>query len=241
MTMISIIIPTLNEEKIIEKTLKNLKGLTDVPCEIIVSDGRSTDNTIEISKKYTDKVVVYEGKARQTIGMGRNLGASVATGDYLLFLDADMFIPDINDFMKKAVGIFEKKNLVGLSAYLKVFPEMANFGDKVVFWTSNHMFYLMNNLFDLGGSYGEFQMVRADVFKKLGGYDETLAVAEDNEFFKRLAKAGDTWIEPSLVVFHTSRRAHKIGWPKLLSQWFINQAWVTLRKKSYHNEWKVIR
>jgi glycosyltransferase involved in cell wall biosynthesis len=239
--MISIIIPTLNEEKIIEKTLQNLKGLTDIPCEIIVSDGRSTDRTIEIAKKYATKVIVYEGTARQTIGMGRNLGVSVATGEYLLFLDADMYVPDINNFFKKALDIFEKKKLVGLSAYLKVFPEMANFGDKVVFWTSNHMFYVMNDILNMGASYGEFQMVRTDIFKKLHGYDEMIAVAEDNEFFKRLAGAGDTWIEPSLVVFHTSRRAHKIGWPKLLFQWWINQASVLVRKKSYHDEWKVIR
>jgi glycosyltransferase involved in cell wall biosynthesis len=239
--MISIIIPTLNEEKILEKTLTSLRELHDVPYEIIVSDGRSTDKTIEIAKKYADKVVVYEGTTRQTIGMGRNLGAASASGEYFLFLDADMYIPDINTFFKKAVGIFEEKKLVGLSAYLKVFPEMANFGDIVVFWCSNRLFYLLNDILGAGASYGEFQMVRAGVFNVLHGYDETIAVAEDNEFFKRLAKAGKTWIEPTLVVFHTSRRAHKIGWPKLLLSWWINQLSVSFRKKSYHDEWKVIR
>jgi len=240
--MISIIIPTLNEEKIIEKTLKNLSELTVVPHEIIVSDGRSTDKTIEIAKRYTDKVIVYEGTTRQTIGMGRNLGASIATGDLLLFLDADMYIPDINTFMPKAIEMFHKNpKMVGLSAYLKVFPEMANFGDIVVFWLSNRWFYLMNNLFNHGASYGEFQMMCTDVFRKLGGYDEKIAVAEDNEFFKRLAGAGKTHIEPSMIVFHTSRRAHKIGWPKLLFSWWINQASVALRKRSFHSEWKVIR
>ena len=118
---------------------------------------------------------------------------------------------------------------------------MANFGDIVVFGLSNRWFYLLNNIINHGASYGEFQMVRADIFKKLHGYDEKIAVAEDNEFFKRVAEAGDTWTEPSLIVFHTSRRAHKIGWPKLLFQWWINQASVLFRKKSYHDEWKVIR
>src|SRR4051812_47233932 len=95
---LSIIIPTLNEEKILEKTLLHLRELHDIPYEIIVSDGKSKDKTIEIANKYADKVVVYEGEKRQTIGMGRNLGASVAQGDFFVFLDADMYVPDINDF-----------------------------------------------------------------------------------------------------------------------------------------------
>jgi glycosyltransferase involved in cell wall biosynthesis len=238
--MISIIIPALNEEKIIEKTLKNLKEFKG-DCEIIVSDGRSKDKTIEISQKYANKVVIYEGEARQTIGMGRNLGASNASGNYLLFLDADMYIPDINNFFEKILKNFDDKRVVGLTAYLKVFPEMATIPDKILFWIFNHMFYVMNNVFHSGGSYGEFQMVRTEVFKKLGGYNEKLAVAEDNEFFSRLAKAGRTKIESGLTVFHTSRRAHKVGWPRLLMSWWINQFSVSVFGKSYDKEWKEVR
>jgi glycosyltransferase involved in cell wall biosynthesis len=238
--MISIIIPTLNEEKIIEKTLKSLRELKG-DYEIIVSDGKSTDKTIEISKKYADKVVVYDGVTRQTIAMGRNLGATHASGEYLLFLDADTYIPDINNFFERMLKIFKERNLVGLSVYLKVFPEMANFGDIVIFWLSNRFLFILNSVFKRGSSYGEFQMVKTEVFKKLNGYDERIAVAEDNEFFERLAKVGRTRIEPSLIVFHTSRRAHKIGWPKLLFLWWVNQISVMIRGRSYHSEWKVIR
>ena len=59
--MISFIIPTLNEEKTIEKTLKNLSEYFGEK-EIIVSDGRSSDKTIEIAKKYTDKVIIHDEK-----------------------------------------------------------------------------------------------------------------------------------------------------------------------------------
>ena len=239
--MISIIIPTLNEEKIIEKTLKSLKGFNG-DYEIIVSDGRSTDRTIEISKQYADKVVVYEGTTRQTIGMGRNLGASMAQGEYLLFLDADLYIPDINEFFKKTLTSFEEDpSLVGLTVYMKVFPEMATTADKFFFWLFNNMFYFLNNILHKGVSYGEFQMMRKNIFKELGGYNEKLAVAEDNEFFKRLTKKGKTKIDSNLIVFHTGRRAHKIGWPRLLISWWINQLSVSVFKKSYHSEWKVIR
>ncbi len=239
--MLSIIIPTLNEEKVIEKTLKSLRDYKG-DYEIIVSDGRSTDRTIEISKKYADKVMVYEGITRQTIAMGRNLGASVAKGEYLLFLDADIYIPDINIFFARAISFFEKDSkLVGYSVYLKVFPEMANFADRFFFSLFNHMFYFLSNILHIGASYGEFQMVRNDSFKKLGGYNEKIAVAEDNEFFKRLAKSGKTIIDSKLIVYHTGRRAHKIGWPRLLVSWWVNQLSVSFLNKSYNSEWKEIR
>ena len=239
--MISIIIPTLNEEKIIEKTLKSLKKFQG-EYEIIVSDGKSTDRTIEIAKQYADKIIVHEGENRQTIAMGRNLGAAAAKGEYLLFLDADISIPDIDNFFKKALETFNSDpKIVGFTVKLKVIPEMATFWDNFFYNLFNNLFYFLNNFLHIGVSYGEFQMVRADTFKMLDGYNEKLAVAEDNEFFKRLAKAGKTNFDNNLVVFQTGRRAHKIGWPRLLMSWWINQLSVSLFKRSYSKEWKVIR
>ena len=80
--MISIVIPTLNEEKIIETTLRSLRAYSGY-LEIIVSDGRSTDRTVEIARSIADTVVVHSGPERQNISKGRNRGAEVATGDIL--------------------------------------------------------------------------------------------------------------------------------------------------------------
>ena len=84
--MISIIIPTLNEEKEIEETLKNLEEpLRRGEIEVIISDGGSTDATLEIVKRYTKKIVVHSGAKRQTISHAKNIGAAKAVGEYLLF------------------------------------------------------------------------------------------------------------------------------------------------------------
>src|SRR5665213_4213761 len=96
--MISIIIPTLNEEKILKKTLTSLKQLKVADYEIIVSDGASTDKTLEIAKDHAHKVITHTSAGRQNIAQGRNAGAAHAHGDYLVFIDADVFIPKINDF-----------------------------------------------------------------------------------------------------------------------------------------------
>ena len=78
--MISIIIPTLNEAKIIESTLRTLAATLTLPHEVIVSDGGSSDRTAELATRHANTVVVYSGAGRQTIGKGRNNGAKAATG-----------------------------------------------------------------------------------------------------------------------------------------------------------------
>ena len=106
--MISFIIPTLNEEKYIGKTLDYISKYTG-EYEIIISDTNSPDRTVDIARGYADNILIHsrEGK-RLTIAAGRNLGASVAKGDFLVFLDADICIIDPDKFFKKAFNCFEK-------------------------------------------------------------------------------------------------------------------------------------
>jgi glycosyltransferase involved in cell wall biosynthesis len=239
--MISIIIPTLNEEKILEKTLQSLKEFHG-DYEIIISDGKSNDKTVEIAKKYTSKVVIYDGAARQTIAMARNLGASIASGEYYAFIDADIFIPDINNFFTKIIKNFNKNNrLAGMGVFFDVTPEVATMSDKFFLWFFNWMFYVLNNIFHYGALPGEFQFVKADVFKRLGGYNEKLVAGEDNEFFRRLSKVGQTRIDSTLSVFHPLRRAHKMGWLSLIKLWTLNSVAMIFFKKSWSNVWEEVR
>lgn len=240
--MISIIIPTLNESKTIEVTLKNLiSGLKNISHEIIISDGKSSDNTIEIAQKYA-KVIVYSGTTRQNIAMGRNAGAKIANGDLLVFIDADVVMFDVEEFFKKAIKNFENnKKLAGLGSKIRVLPELETFSDKFFRTIHNSYNIFINNILHLGSGAGEFQMVRADVFRKIGGFNEKLIAGEDHDLFIRLSKVGRTYYDTHLTVYEKGRRAHAIGWPKLMSIWIINGLSVSLFKRSVSKEWKVIR
>lgn len=84
--LISIIVPTLNEEANLPLTLRQLAQRSDV--ELIVVDGGSTDQTVKIALQYTPFVfVTTQGRAEQM-----NMGGRHATGDILLFLNADTFL-----------------------------------------------------------------------------------------------------------------------------------------------------
>ena len=241
--MLSIIIPTLNEESVIRETLENITQC-QLPHEVIVSDGGSRDKTADISREIlgTDKVLVYSGEKRQTIAGGRNAGAAIAKGDMLVFIDADITIPDPTTFFTKALTYFEKdERLVAITVRVKVLPEFATFLDRLIFGTLFYVFAFQNNITGNGAAAGEFQMIRKSAFEKVRGYNELLVAAEDMDMLSRLTKLGRVRSVGDLTVYHTGRRAHKIGWPKLLSQWAGNTYSMWFHGRAKSEVWEEVR
>jgi len=239
---LSIVIPTLNEETVLEGTLKSLRKLTAVPYEIIVSDGHSSDRTVEIAKKFADVVLEHDGKTRQNISQGRNAGAAAAKGDFVVFMDADSRVDNPDYFFPQALKQFQNRpELIAMTVRIKVYPDKATLGDKIIFGTLNLIFRFRNNFLHIGESTGEFQMIRKTAFDSLHGFREDLVTREDADMFYRLSKIGRTKFYGNLTVWHSGRRAHKIGWPKLLWIWTLNSISVALLSKTVSKEWKVIR
>jgi glycosyltransferase involved in cell wall biosynthesis len=240
--MISIIIPTLNEAGVIGQTVGFLKSHFTLPHEIIVSDGKSTDATAGIARQAGATVVAYAGEKRQTIAQGRNDGVRASQGDYIAFMDADCHIPDPEAFFKRAIGHFERDpRTVALSVSIRVLPEMETFSDKLVFSLFNRYLQILNNVFKQGMAAGEFQMMRRSAFEQVGGFNEALVASEDVDLFNRLSKVGLIVFDHGLVIYHTGRRAHKIGWPRLLSTWIANTVSMWVSGKAHSKEWTVIR
>ncbi|MDB5239349.1 MAG: aglE 2 [Candidatus Parcubacteria bacterium] len=236
--MLSIIIPTLNEELYIERTVKSIKAALTPPFEIIVSDGQSRDHTVEVAKACADKVVEYTGVTRQTIAAGRNAGAKAATGEFLVFMDADCSIPGPDFFFGKILKHFARDpKLVAVNVAIRVLPGSETFADWAIYNLFNDYLWFVNNVLHIGIAAGEFQMVRRDVFDRIGGYNEALPAAEDVELFNRLSKVGRVRYEKGLKIYHTGRRVHKVGWPKLLWQWNMNTIFMALTGHAYSKSW----
>ncbi len=99
----SIVIPTLNEEKLLPDLLKQLTDITlknEFDLEIIVSDGGSIDKTVQIAIDYADIITIHTDDKLQNIASGRNEGAKFATGDIFMFFNGDVRINKPVDFFR---------------------------------------------------------------------------------------------------------------------------------------------
>ncbi len=238
--VLSFVIPVHNEAVLIESTLSQLKKLT-LPHEVIVSDDVSTDETVSRSAKYADWVITTRTKY-PTIAANRNAGAKTASGEFLVFLDADSYIENPDAFFARALSQFaDDETLSGLTGRLRVHPHLETFGDKVVYPLFNLVHKIKNNNLHMGEASGKFQMIRRSTFEELGGFNEKLVTREDADMFARLSKRGKTRYDGSLCVLHTGRRGHAYGWPKLLSIWMLNAIAVGLTGRALAKVWKPLR
>lgn len=244
MPKLSVVIPTYQEEPFIEATLKVFSALS-IPHEIIVTDGGSTDKTLEIVHRYTQKVVVWDRAQkgrRQTFGEAKNMGAALATGEFLVFIDADVHVPKPQEFFTTMLEAFEKApQLVAATVPLLPWEDNKSFVDQLGCWPLNAFYIFSNNVMHNANASGEFQMIRRSAFDKVKGYPEELAAGEDNEMFRRLGTMGATRSFGDLCVRHSLRRPHKWGWIKTYRVWLTNGFSVSFRKKAAYKEWEVVR
>ena len=198
---ISVIIPTLNEESHIEKTLQSVINQAG-DYELYVVDGGSTDNTVAIAKRHTKVIDSKRGRAIQM-----NAGAKLCAGDILLFLHADTILPD-NAFreMRKRM---QDDTVVGGSFYIAF--DSNNFILKGVSFITRFNFRLFHF-----GDQGIF--VHRDVFQKLHGYKD-MQIMEDYDFYKRLRKQGKVILVRKPVI-SSARRFIKKG---VIRQLLINK------------------
>lgn len=172
--MVSIIIPVLNEEKVIEKFLIELKEL-EGEKEIILVDGGSTDNTTTIASKYGKVVKSQKGRAFQM-----NAGAKVATGEILWFLHCDSKIE--KDSICKIRKVIEEGCNGG--GFLLDFYDLNSGFMKFVSLTSNWRAKYFGLYY---GDQGIF--VKREVFIRLKGFKE-IEIMEDWDFSLKLKKLG---------------------------------------------------
>ena len=192
--LISIIIPTLNEEENIEACLASTEGPSRV--ERIVVDGKSGDRTVEIARSCGAKVISSPpGRGRQM-----NAGARIALGDFFLFLHADTRLPPgYAEIVRAALslpgiaaGAFEFR-LDATSPSLRFIERVAN-------WRSRR----------LQLPYGDQAIfLRSSQFHAAGEFPDT-AIMEDYEFIMGLKKFGRIYTAPYPATT-SARRWEKLG------------------------------
>jgi len=207
--MLSIIIPTLNEEKYLPLLLDQIKKQDFLDYEVIIADAGSIDKTLEIIKHYGHKVVPG-GK----VAKGRNNGVRATKGDLLLFMDADnIYLPD--DFLSTLVKEFKSKN-----CDIATFPMYVdgNRMDKLVYKMYN---WWVKSLQSIKAYASNSLIVKKEVFEKVGGFDENVKLAEDHDFARRAAKVGKFRFIEIDPVLASARRIKKEGRIKIYSKYIL--------------------
>ncbi len=239
--MYSIIIPTLNEEKLLPQLLNSLNFNKDkYKYELIISDGGSTDLTIDIAKKYADVIIEKQKNNSQNIAMGRNLGAQSSKGNILIFLNGDVKIENTELFFEEIKNRFVNGNYLAMTCCVKVFPEEETITDKLFTAFYNYYFHLLN-LIGLGMGRGECQIIKRNIFNEVQGYNEKLAAGEDFDLFRRIRKKGKILFDRKIVVFESPRRYRKNGHLKILFTWLVNSLYIMFKNKSKSKKWEQVR
>ncbi len=243
-TLISIIIPTFQEEKIISslKSIYSHEIKSEYHCEVIVSDGGSTDNTIALAKEFADKIVEHKANHRQTIAEGRNKGAEVAEGNILIFINADTYPADFREFIDSVYKWSQKSmNSYGaIACYVSGFPNEINTKDKLFYFLHNNFVKILN-VIKLGMGRGECQIIRRDLFYKVNGYNPNIVAGEDFDLFRRMSKYTKILMNSKFLVYESPRRFRKYGYLKTIWFWLINALSIIFAGKSYSKEWEAIR
>lgn len=188
MLSVSIIVPVLNEASTIEVTLKYL-NTTFAQCGIIVVDGGSSDNTVELAMKYARVIVSQRGRANQM-----NAGASVSTGDILWFIHADSFVDETA--LTNIQVAFRKNEIIGGGLTLRFVEDS---------WSLRLIAKLSNiRARSLHWIFGDQSMfVRRRDFEAVGGFPN-ISIMEDLEISRQLIGRGKLVVLPA--VSRTSAR-----------------------------------
>jgi glycosyltransferase involved in cell wall biosynthesis len=214
MSRISIVIPMYNEARHIGRTLlaaSKAAHAADIDCELIVVDNGSTDEGPQIARAFGAQVLLLPGLL---IGALRNRGATVARGEWLAFIDADIEMPE--DWLKQmfALATDDQGDVFGLdlhtpaaapwfaAAWQRRSLRPSSRATRTVQWLPSA------NL-----------LMRKQWFDKVGGFNETLRTGEDKEYTLRLHRHG-----ARLLSVNTSIALHW-GYEMTWREWIGKELW----------------
>lgn len=213
---IAIVIPTFNEEKYVERLLISLCHQT-IPreeYEIIIVDGGSTDGTVEICKKYADKIVMQE---TQTVGGARNDGVKHANAELIFTTDADCIVTP--GLLERIIRIFDAHPEV-VMVYGIVTPLERRFRYAFLLELNNAFVKILYRL-RIYLSVGSSIAFRKKHFKWVRGFP-TVGAGDDYGFSFRMRRVGEVMLDEGLRVYFSMRRYEKYGFARSFYEWLYN-------------------
>jgi glycosyltransferase involved in cell wall biosynthesis len=224
--MISIIIPTFNEEAYLPRLLRSIGEQDYGDHEIIVADNSSHDRTRSVARAHGARVV--QGGVP---GVGRNRGAAAARGEYLLFMDADTVLPE--GFLSGIMARFEKDFVDICVPWIRPI-DGTNPIYRTIFQFSNTFFKLMEVIQPQG--LGVCILTTRRLHNRIGGFSERVRVSEDFDYINRASLVGRFRVFSHVYVYHSVRRYQAEGVGNLVQKQFKSGFIYLFTGKAYDTE-----
>jgi glycosyltransferase involved in cell wall biosynthesis len=188
--LVSIITAVLNGEKYLEQAVKSVIGQTYDNCEYLVIDGRSTDGTLDIIRKYQDKIDFWISEPDSGIFDAMNKGIEKASGEFIGMLNADdWYEADIVEAM-----VDKLNGTPPASTRQVIYCDYYQYDER---FNPHYRTKKYSNLSRRAGMPVSHQamFVHRDVYEELGQYDLRYRLASDFDFFLRMIKADVEFIK----------------------------------------------
>lgn len=251
--MVSIIILTYNGLSLTRQLLNSLKTNINIKNnEVIIVDNASTDNTVAELKKEYDWIQVIENKVNIGFGPANNLGAELARGDILLFLNNDVIVE--NDFITPVVQKLSNDTIGALGPKILnpdhtfqlsagSFPSVSNeMIDKFVYKYYRRMGWLRKNVENkfrkeklVDWITGACLFIKRKLFNEIGGFDERYFMYfEDKDLCKRIRDIGyDVLYFPGVEIVHLLGQSSNIAQAEKLRRIYTeSQSYYYLKHRS---------
>jgi glycosyltransferase involved in cell wall biosynthesis len=220
---ISVVIPAHNEERYLGRTLASLQRQNYGWFETIVVANGCTDLTVEVARERCDRLVELSEKS---LGIARNLGARLAKGELLVFLDADTALEAVA--LRRIAEVFNRNHAAGT---LCGRPNCTQTKYRLIYAAKNFL-----HRWSLHPGSSGVIICWKDQFEYIGGFDEDLAVRENSELIHRLKRFGKYRFIGDVSATNSMRRYEKRGFGKVLWLWlklWLESIFGDLRRQTY--------
>lgn len=231
--MLSIIIPTLNEEEHIGNTLESLRPQLSKEDEIIIVDSHSQDKTVEIAESFGAKVLT---RPKNGNGLAKTEGAREARNEVVVFIDADTEVPP--DFVGRIKEHFKDPQLLflgGLNLYSsdsKAWKFIYDTYSRSIFYLGKANHAITKECYVPPNN----SAFRKEVFLKAGGYRSV--VCEDADLMRRLPRSRRIKYDKELVLTLSDRRFRSHGFFRTVGLWTWGNLSLILGGKVGSEEYK---
>jgi glycosyltransferase involved in cell wall biosynthesis len=204
----SVIIPTFNRCVFLKQAIESVLMQTEPDFELIVIDDGSTDNTAILVKNIADKRLVYIHQPHQGVSSARNLGISLAKAKFIAFLDSD--------------DCFKPEKLKIAREYINRFPDINIFHTEEIWYRNQKLLnqkkihqkpdgYVFDNALQLCCIGMSTSVVKKDLFKQIGCFDENMPACEDYDLWLRACATYPVKLIPEVLTIKHGGHADQLS------------------------------